>query len=90
MITADHKVVLIEGNYLLLDTEPWRHIKDIVDYSYFIGSDIDTIENRIYSRHLSVGYSAEEAMERVKTNDIINAKLILETAGRSDKVIQSL
>jgi pantothenate kinase len=56
-ITSVDHIVLVEGNYLLLDVSPWDAVKDILDFSYFISCDIPIVEKRVYLRHISVGCS---------------------------------
>ncbi len=88
-ITAESRVVIVEGNYLLQDIDPWRELKDVFDFSYFIYAPIEVIEGRIFKRHVSVGRTEEQALERVKTNDAPNAREILECKDRADKVVYS-
>lgn len=88
-ITMEHKVVFVEGNYLLLSEEPWCFVKDLLDSSYFITSDLTTIEDRIIKRHMSVGRSKEVAIDRFQRNDSLNAQLILASAERADQIIQT-
>jgi pantothenate kinase len=88
-VTHHHKVIIVEGNYLLLDIEPWNQIKDILDFTYFIDCDLNVSSDRVRRRHISVGRTPEEAANRVETNDLLNAQLIQESAPRANKVIQS-
>lgn len=88
-ITEESRIVIVEGNYLLQDIEPWRELKSLFDYSYFIYAPIEVIEERIFKRHMSVGRTAEQALERVKTNDALNAREILECKDRADKIVYS-
>ncbi len=89
-VTTHHKVVLVEGNYLLLDIEPWKQIKGILDFTYFINCDESILRDRVIKRHMKTGRSEEEAIERVETNDILNAREIQLAISRADKVIQSV
>jgi len=84
-----HHIVIVEGNYLLLDIEPWNEIKSILDFTFFIESDLETIKNRVYGRHFSLGYGEEVSMRRVLTNDLPNAELVLSTKHRADTIILS-
>ncbi len=77
------KVVLVEGNYLLLTAEPaWARVRSLFDMACFISYSGDSIgENavveRLVARHMhSWNISAEEAMTRILNNDILNARLI--------------
>ncbi|RYH19937.1 uridine kinase [archaeon] len=85
----EHQIVLIEGNYLLLDIYPWSTIKGLLDVSYFIDCEYSILEKRVVSRHISVGRTPEEAQARFTNNDGPNASLILQNKNRADKVFQS-
>jgi pantothenate kinase len=89
-IGEEDEIVLIEGNYLLLDIAPWREIKEVVDFSYFIYCDVPIISDRVCLRHMSVGRTEAEAKERVDTNDALNAIEILGCRHRADKIINSV
>jgi pantothenate kinase len=88
-ITEESRVIIVEGNYLLQDEEPWRELKSLFDFSFFIYAPIDVIEKRIFKRHVSVGRTVEQALERVKTNDALNALEILACKERADKIVNS-
>jgi pantothenate kinase len=90
IVTPKHKVILVEGNYLLLDQDPWKEIKDILDFTYFMNCDLEVSNERLKNRHISVGRTPEEASERIESNDVLNAKLIQESMNRADKIIQSV
>lgn len=76
LLATQHRLVIVEGNYLLLDDEPWCHLAAIFDETWFIDVRIDTIRQRLRQRFLEFGMSADAARDRVESNDIPNAKLI--------------
>lgn len=47
-----HKIVLIEGNYLLLDEPPWNTKTFLFDELWYITCDIDIAMKRILLRHM--------------------------------------
>lgn len=89
VVGAKHQIVIVEGNYLLLDIEPWTEIRNLLDFVFFVEADLETIRRRVYGRHFSLGYGEETSLRRVLTNDLPNAELILTTKNRADMVIQS-
>ncbi|CAK0784266.1 hypothetical protein CVIRNUC_007470 [Coccomyxa viridis] len=89
-IEPHHRVVLIEGNYLLLDEEPWRGIKDIVNESWYVDSDVEEAMERVYSRQIGNGVPPEVARKRIDTNDRLNALQISATKERATLVIPAL
>jgi pantothenate kinase len=90
VVTANNKVVIVEGNYLLLNSEPWKKIKDILDFTYFIECDEETILKRLVKRHMKTGLNEKQSIERIETNDMLNANEINETKSRANKVIPSV
>jgi pantothenate kinase len=76
-IFVNNKVVLIEGNWLLMDEEKWRDLKDFYDYSIFIYADEDLLKQRLIQRKIKGGLSYEEALEFYEKSDSVNARRAL-------------
>jgi pantothenate kinase len=89
-VTVNHRVVVVEGNYLLQDSNPWSLLKDYFDFSYFIDCPISVVESRVFNRHVAIGQTEEQAAARVATNDRLNALEIMTCRHRADICIQSL
>jgi pantothenate kinase len=89
-VTEAHRIVLIEGNYLLIDENPWNHLISLFDISYFIEGDLCMIEERVVRRHIGVGLSEEAARDRVENNDAINARFICQFVHRANHRIVSI
>jgi pantothenate kinase len=79
-VRPHHRIVLIEGNYLLVGTvEPWRQICALFDVRVYVRCPISVCASRLISRHMHAwGMSAEAAQERIDTNDMINAQFVQE------------
>lgn len=88
LVEPEHKLVVIEGNYLLLKDEPWARIKEILDDCWFLDSDIDSIEPRLLERHIAGGRTAAQARIKVDSTDLPNARLIHESACRASRVVK--
>jgi pantothenate kinase len=84
------RIVLVEGNYLLLDAEPWIHLRErVFDETWFLDVSIAECNRRVYERHIKTGKTKEQAQKRVVTNDSINAELIVKISiGNADRIIQ--
>ena len=89
-LNSDKQIVLVEGNYLLLDDEPWCQLhQKVFDETWFL--DIDEAEciRRLSSRHIETGLSERQAKERAEGNDSINGKLIAQVSpSNADRVIR--
>ena len=35
-VSSRSRIIIVEGNYTLLDMEPWRHIADMVDERFVV------------------------------------------------------
>ena len=76
-IYIDQQIILIEGNYLLYDLEPWSDMKDYCDYSLFISLNPDILENRLVKRKMMGGSTLEEAKYHYEHVDKVNVEKVL-------------
>jgi pantothenate kinase len=91
-ITNDTEIVIIEGNYLLLDEPEWREVAALVDYRVFVESDLQEARERVARRHVLAGIekTLEDGFRRVDSNDYLNAVTIREKLIAPDMVIHSV
>lgn len=76
IIQTRHRIVLVEGNYLLLDKPPWTALAPLFDRTIFIDVPEDVIEERLIQRWLDMGQDREGAEERARFKDMINMQLV--------------
>lgn len=89
-ISLQHKVVIVEGNYLLLQEGDWKEVSSMFDEKWFIEVDIDTSMQRVVKRHVSTGKPPDIAKWRIEYNDRPNAELIIKSKKNADLVIRSV
>lgn len=91
-IGPDIKFIILEGNYLLLDEEPWRGIKDLVDDAWFVDVDPELARTRIAKRHIKSGieHTWESAVRRAEGNDLLNGVIIRKRLVRPDVGVMSV
>lgn len=84
------KIVLVEGNYLLLDQSPWNTLpKRVFDETWYLEVPLEECKRRVYERHLQTGKTVSEARRRVDTNDSLNAQLIQTVSPqRADRILK--
>ncbi len=80
---TDH-VVLVEGNYLLLDEPPWDEVRRLLDGCIHLDLDPAVRVERLIARHVEHGRSPEAAREWVRRSDERNAGLIDGARHRAD------
>ena len=76
-ITSKDRILVFEGNYLLLDQEGWRDLSRYWDSSAYLSVSMDTLKERLIQRWLNENHSYAEAERRVLNNDLPNAAHIL-------------
>jgi pantothenate kinase len=77
IVTAGHKVLVVEGNYLLLNSTPWDQLHDLWDLTIWLEVEESVLEQRLIERWLSYGFNAAEAKAKAQLNDIPNAKQVI-------------
>ncbi|WOS63218.1 nucleoside triphosphate hydrolase [Sinorhizobium fredii] len=87
-IAPETRIILVEGNYLLLDEAPWNRLDGAFDYSIFIDPGIDVLEQRLLQRWYDHGYDDETARTKAFGNDIPNARRVVGSRRASDLVIR--
>jgi pantothenate kinase len=83
-ISADVSCVVIEGNYLLLESGGWERVSPLLDQSFFIELDRETRRGRLVARHERYGKTPAEALAWALGPDEANALVIERTASRAD------
>lgn len=77
VITVQKDIVLLEGNYLLLDEEGWRDLKKLADLTVFIKADETMLRKRLVDRKIKSGNTPEAAAKFVDYSDMANVRLCL-------------
>lgn len=85
-VVSTTRIVITEGNYLLLDQAPWSRIGGILTQSWLLDTPMETARRWIMQRHAEVGRSPEEA-ERRYVNDLANTRLVLVHSRAADHVV---
>lgn len=80
-------LVVTEGNYLLLDREPWSRVRALLDQAWFIALDPAVRLQRLIARHIEFGRDEPAARAWIDASDEPNARLIEATRERADAVI---
>ena len=86
-ILVEKDIVLLEGNYLLLDEDGWKDLKEMADYSIFISADEDLLRERLIDRKIKSGNSREIAEKFVDYSDMANVRLCLNKSSRADLML---
>ncbi|MBQ7468882.1 MAG: nucleoside/nucleotide kinase family protein [Pseudobutyrivibrio sp.] len=87
-IQVESDIVLLEGNYLLLNQPGWDDISKYADYTISIVADENQLRQRLIERKALSGNSIEKATAFVDYSDMVNVKTCLNCSKEADLVLQ--
>ena len=70
-------ILIVEGNYLLLNEQGWCELKDYADFTIFMNLPEEVLKNDIVERHIKGGRSIEDALGHYEFNDRRNWKRVM-------------
>lgn len=86
-IPASVRVVVSEGNYLLLGDQPWPRVRAMFDEVWFVDLDDEERRRRLVDRHTHFGKERDAARQWALGPDQVNADRVLATRDSADLVI---
>lgn len=87
VVPADADIVIVEGNYLLLDEGAWSNVARLFDETWFIRIPDEARIRRLVARHMKYGRTESAAKVWVERVDEPNARLIEASAVRADLIV---
>lgn len=82
IISPAARIVLVEGNHLLLDDLPWRGLEPRFGVTVFLEVPRFLLAERLSKRWECYGFSPSEINAKLDDNDLPNADIVV---GRSNK-----
>lgn len=77
------RLVITEGNYLLLDEAPWAEVAGLLDDCWYVEVDDELRRQRLVERHMRFGRDLAAARAWVEQTDEPNARRIAATRARA-------
>ncbi len=88
LIPARARLVLVEGNYLLLDRTPWQSLASLFDLTVMIDVPEAELRRRLTLRWQEHGLSEAEIARKLDRNDIPNGRTVSEESREADLVLR--
>jgi pantothenate kinase len=82
------RLVVTEGNYLLLPQQPWDRVRPLLDDAWFVHLADAERQRRLVARHRRYGASPEVAAAKTHGSDEANAALVNEAQNDPDLWIE--
>jgi pantothenate kinase len=90
VVTPDDVVVIVEGNYLLLDGPPWAEVAELIDAVAYLDVPGPLRRRRLVDRHVSFGRSHPDAVDFVMRSDEANARRVEASRQRADLFVSTV
>ena len=76
-IAAEDRIVIAEGNYLLLEQGRWAGLADLFDLTVMVAPSIEELERRLTARWTYYGLTPAQIEAKIEGNDLPNGRLVL-------------
>ncbi len=83
-LTVNGEIVILEGNYLLLNEPGWSELKNYADYTISVSAEEDFLRARLIDRRIKTGVDPEAATQFVDFSDMPNVRLCLQKTAAAD------
>lgn len=83
-IAAEDRIVIAEGNYLLLQQGSWAGLADLFDLTVMVAPTISELERRLVARWTHYGLTPAQIEAKVEGNDLPNGRLVIERSAAAD------
>lgn len=87
MIPQSVRLLVVEGNYLLLERDAWRALS--FDTTVMISADRETLRHRLTERWKDHNLAPEEITTKVDDNDMRNVDLVTSCSRPADWLVQT-
>ena len=84
IVAESSRFILIEGNYLLLDEDPWRALAARFDLTVMLAVGEEELTRRLTARWLHYGKTPAAAADWIASNDLPNIRRVLQGSRPAD------
>lgn len=89
LIEQQSDIILVEGNYLLVDQQPWSDLGAFFDLTVFIDEPIEILKQRLRQRWIDQNFDEDGILRKLKEVDLPNGEFIRNNSRKADIVFSS-
>ena len=89
IISKNTKVIIIEGNYVLLNYYPWSELHKFFNTTVMINCEKKILEKRLIERWENFNLPKKEIDEKVYKNDLPNGVNVLKNSIRAEYILEN-
>ena len=87
IVAESSRIILIEGNYLLLNEAPWNRLRGLFDFAIYLKVPVEELERRMVRRWLDHGFDMAYATNWIASNDMPNIREVIAKSSGADLTI---
>lgn len=88
IVTPEDRLLVVEGNYLLLNEAPWPEAAPLFDLTVWIDVPEAELDRRLLARWAHYGKTAEQARAWIDGNDMPNIRRVTQNSRVADVVVR--
>ena len=88
IVTAQDRLLVVEGNYLLFDKAPWDQVAGLFDLTVWIDVPEAELDRRLVARWAHYGKTPEAARAWIDSNDMPNIRRVVAGSRAADVVLR--
>jgi pantothenate kinase len=88
LVPRSVRLIVAEGNYLLLKEPPWSRLRDNFDRTAFLDVPFEELTRRLTLRWQGYGLSGAALAEKMDGNDLPNARAVIEGSAEADVTVE--
>ncbi len=89
LIPKEVPVILVEGNWLLLNQSPWDRLRPMFDLTVMVEVPEHALRARLRGRWERLGLTEAEIIEKLEENDLPNGRWVRDGSIAADHVIRN-
>ena len=89
LIEQSVRLIVCEGNYLLLTDDPWPSLQPFFDRTALVMTDYEELVRRNRQRWVDSDYSDDMVLAKLEENHLPNVPLVYERAAKPDWIIRN-
>lgn len=84
LIGRETRIIVTEGNYLLLQRGEWASLRPLFDVTVFIDVDEALLRERLAGRWRGYGFGEEAIRAKLEENDLPNGRIVMSESAEAD------
>lgn len=89
LIEQGVRLIVSEGNYLLLDEPPWPSLRPYFDRTALLVTTVETLADRNRQRWVDIDMDEAGIRAKLDLNDMPNARLVVEHSAQPDWIVRT-